>query len=129
MAGRPAIRTPCWYEVLRQDKNRDSARVKNAYGKHTKIQATFAPYLVRNSLHVRSVFLRGIMVFLMCNILRIALRVDDDTSGISRTPIKIQFGMRNSLRIALIAYFGANIHLRITLVVMLCCMRVSIDDC
>ena len=34
----------------------------NAYGKYTKIRAKFVLYLVRNSLHLRSVFLGEIMV-------------------------------------------------------------------
>ena len=62
MSGRPAVRTPCRYEVLRYDKNRDCARMKNAYEKYTKIRAKFVPYLVRNSLHLCSVFLSEIMV-------------------------------------------------------------------
>ena len=62
MAERPAVRTPCRYAVLRYDANRDGARVKNAYEKHAEIHAKFVPYLVRNSLHLRSVFLSEIMV-------------------------------------------------------------------
>ena len=62
MSGRPAVRTPCRYDVLRSDKNQDFARMRNAYEKHTKIRAKFAPYLVRNSLHFCSVFLREIKV-------------------------------------------------------------------
>ena len=36
--------------------------MKNAYEKHTKIRAKFVPYLVRNSLHLCSVFLSEITV-------------------------------------------------------------------
>ena len=61
-AGRTAVRTPCRYEVLRYDKNRDFARMENVYGKYTKMRAKFVPYLVRNSLHIRSVFLSEILV-------------------------------------------------------------------
>ena len=35
---------------------------ENAYEKYTKMHAKFVPYLVRNSLHLCSVFLSGIMV-------------------------------------------------------------------
>ena len=37
--------------------------MKNVYEKHTKMRAKFVPYLVRNSLHLCSVFLSEIMVF------------------------------------------------------------------
>ena len=36
--------------------------MKNAYEKYTKIRAKFVPYLVRNSLHLCSVFLSEITV-------------------------------------------------------------------
>ena len=36
--------------------------MENAYEKYAKIRAKVVPYLVRNSLHVCSVFLSGIMV-------------------------------------------------------------------
>ena len=36
--------------------------MKNAYGKYTKIHAKFVPYLVRNSLHLCSVFLSEMKV-------------------------------------------------------------------
>ena len=36
--------------------------MENVYGKYTKTRAKFVPYLVRNSLHLCSVFLSEIMV-------------------------------------------------------------------
>ena len=62
MSGRPAVCSPYRYEVLRYDKNRNFARMKNAYEKYTKMYAKFVPYLVRNSLHFCSVFLSKITV-------------------------------------------------------------------
>ena len=53
-----AVRIPYRYEALRCDKNKDAARMKNVYKMRTK----FVPYLVRNSLHLCSVFLSEIMV-------------------------------------------------------------------
>ena len=46
MAGRTAVRTPCRYEVLRYDKKRDCARMKNAYEKYVGAVAKFAPHLL-----------------------------------------------------------------------------------
>ena len=53
---RTAVRTRYWYEVLRNDKNKDCARVKGVYAKYIKARSIFLPYLVRNSLLFRSDF-------------------------------------------------------------------------
>ena len=61
---RPAVRSYALHVGMRcyAKTNRDCARVRNAYEKHTRMRAKFVPYLVRTSLHLRSVFSSEITV-------------------------------------------------------------------
>ena len=81
--------------------------MKNAYEKYTKIRAQFVPYLVRNSLHLCSVFLGEIMVL---NIQYFEDRPQNrglKKYNILRIILQIQCVTHNSVRIAHTAYFGA----------------------
>ena len=60
---RPAVRIPCRHEAPRCGKSKDFARVGNVYENYVKMRTKFVPYLVRNSLHLRSVFSIKTLVF------------------------------------------------------------------